>query len=235
MAKLFRFGLYFLSIGLAFFSVRYGVKKNQEDKGVPAPIEMIKSEDKRSTLSGPAFLPEIITLREMLNSDLKELVDEELVFIDGQGQEWKAPQGTLTDGASVPRLALWVTDGRFDPGFLKAAVIHDAYCQSDNAERCPEQYKKRPWREVHRMFFEACIAGGTDPLRAKLMFAAVWMGGPRWDDPESSLEDIPQAFLIEEYEQCRQWIELEDPSIEEIELRLVEHEEILRQRANLSL
>jgi hypothetical protein len=188
--------------------------------------------DPQANFEGPSFLPEIITLREILHSELKELVDEELIFIDGQGLEWKAPQGTLTDGASVPRLALWVTDGRFDRGFLKAAVIHDAYCQSDNAERCPEQYKKRPWKDVHRMFYEACLAGGTDPMRAKLMFAAVWMGGPRWNDPDNNLDHIPQASLMETYEQCRQWIELEDPSVEEIELWIEEQEVILRMQAN---
>lgn len=31
------------------------------------------------------------------------------------------------------------------------------------------------------MFYEACVAGGAAPTRAKLMYAAIWLGGPRWD------------------------------------------------------
>lgn len=72
------------------------------------------------------FSPAAITLKEIEDSDLKELFDERLVFVDSAGMEWVAPKGTRTDGASVPRLALAVTDGRFDRTFFKAAVIHDA-------------------------------------------------------------------------------------------------------------
>jgi len=182
------------------------------------------SQTSRPQLAPTTFYPEAVTLKEVSNSDMKELLDEELVYIDAQELEWIAPKGTLTDGASVPRLALWVTDGRFDAGFLKAAIIHDAYCQSENADRCPAQFKKRPWKLVHRMFYEASVAGGTDQMRAKLMFAAVWLGGPRWNDIKNNLDEIPQASLIETYEFARLWIESEDPSIEEIELWMEEQE-----------
>lgn len=167
--------------------------------------------------ASPGFTPNAITLKEVPGTSLKELVDERLVFTDSAGIEWAAPQGTLTDGASVPRLALWVTDGRFDGTFLKAAVIHDAYCQAENAGRCPQQYRTKPWKAVHRMFYEACLAGGTPPTRARIMFAAVWLGGPRWNDPEHDLSEAPEEALIAEFEACKKWIEKNDPTRAEIE------------------
>ncbi len=160
------------------------------------------------------FDPTQITLRE--HGHLKELLDDQLVFVDDSGTEWIAPQGTLTDGASVPRLALPITDGRWAEEFLKAAVVHDAYCQVENETRTPEQYRTRPWREVHRMFHEACLAGGTTPLLAKIMFAAVWLGGPRWDDPSSNLEQVSSEALTRGFVGSRKWIEQNDPTVEQI-------------------
>ncbi len=162
------------------------------------------------------FMPEAVTLREDPGSELKELVDEQLVFIDSKGTEWVAPMGTLTDGASVPRLALAITDGRFDKEFLKAAIVHDAYSQSDNASRTPDQYQQRPWKAVHRMFYEAALAGGTSPEKARLMFAAIWLAGPRWNDPEGDLSEVPDEVLQEEFERCQEWMEENDPSIDEV-------------------
>ncbi len=187
------------------------------DGGSPAP----------PATPGPGFTPNAITLKEVPGTALKELVDEQLVFIDSTGTAWGAPRGTLTDGASVPRLALWVTDGRFDGTFLKAAVIHDAYCQAENAERCPQQYRTKPWKAVHRMFYEACLAGGTPPARARIMFAAVWLGGPRWNDPEHDLGQVPEKALLAEFEACKKWIEKNNPTPKEIEAWMNKREEQL--------
>ena len=81
------------------------------------------------------------------------------MFVDAMGHAWTAQLGTLTDGASVPRAALPVTNGRFDQRFLKAAVVHDAYCQEDNKDG--PSYQTMPWRAVHKMFHEACLAGDS--------------------------------------------------------------------------
>lgn len=191
-----------------------------------------KDERSAASPSPGGFLPEAITLKEVPASELKELMDERLVFIDSAGVEWIAPRGTLTDGASVPRLALWITDGRYDSQFLKAAVIHDAYCQADNSERCPGQYQSRPWKAVHRMFYEACLAGGTDPARARIMFAAVWLGGPRWNDPEHILDGVPDDALRTEFAACEKWIEKEDPTVNEIEAWMEKREAALLATVN---
>ncbi|HLT48118.1 MAG TPA: DUF1353 domain-containing protein [Rubricoccaceae bacterium] len=176
------------------------------------------------------FDPAVVTLREVAGTGFKELVDERLVFVDSAGVAWIAPKGTLTDGASVPRLALWLTDGRYDDGFLKAAVIHDAYCQVDNRDRCPAQYRTRPWRDVHRMFYEAALAGGTPPTLARIMYAAVWLGGPRWDDPARSLDHVPDDALRAVFEDCKRWIEANDPTVEEVEAWMEKRERQLLER-----
>jgi hypothetical protein len=179
------------------------------------------------------FTPAAIALREVADSNLKELVDERLVFVDSAGVEWVAPRGTRTDGASVPRLALPVTDGRFDKAFLKAAVIHDAYCQSDNEAVCPDQYRSRKWRAVHRMFYEASIAGGASEEIALVMFAAVWLGGPRWDDPEHSLDQVPDERLEVELAACSEWIGREKPTVQEVEAWMDRREPALRDPESL--
>ncbi len=175
--------------------------------------------------SDSAFTPTEITIKEVgEGSNLMELVDDKLAFVDAADLEWIAPKGALTDGASVPRLALPVTDGRFEEEFLKAAVLHDAYASDDNRERCPDQYHQRPWKDVHRMFYEACIAGGTSKTKATIMFAAVWLAGPRWDEPASmSLDQVSDEALQAEFKMCKEWIEQNDPTIQEVEAMLDEH------------
>lgn len=182
------------------------------------------SKSKPRPNAGVGFTPELITLKEVADSDLKELADEKLVFVDAAGGEWLAPKGTLTDGISVPRLALWLTDGRFAKESLKAAVVHDAHCQSENETRTPDQYRTKPWKTVHRMFYEACIAGGTFPLKAKILFAGVWLGGPRWNDPDRMLDQISDDALKTEFDACEVWIDANDPTIEEIETWMDERE-----------
>lgn len=161
------------------------------------------------------FIPDAITLKEVPTTGLMALVEEDLVFVDTKGYAWTAQVGTLTDGASVPRAALPVTNGRFDQRFLKAAVVHDAYCQEDNKDG--PTYQTKPWRTVHKMFHEGCLAGGTPKITAKLMYNAVLWFGPRWDEPEKALERIPEADRRAGFAASKRWVEETDPSVEAIE------------------
>lgn len=103
-----------------------------------------------------------------------------LGFVDSGNGRWVAPVGTLTDGASIPRIFVAVMGDPRSREFANAAALHDAYCGVGN-EDLPE-YHSRDWRRVHRMFYDGLRVGGTDEIRAKIMFAAVWLGGPRWGD-----------------------------------------------------
>lgn len=93
-------------------------------------------------------------------------------YVDPAGLEWFVPSGAIVDGASIPR-GLWsLVGGPFEGRYRDASVIHDWYCDRRN----------RPWRTVHRVFFDAMLTSGVTELRAKVMYAAVFAGGPRWSD-----------------------------------------------------
>ena len=141
------------------------------------------------------------------------------VFIDPDQKTWTAPQGLVTDGASIPR-ALWSVVGSPWTGLYRdAAVIHDAYCDS-HAE---------PWQAVHKVFFNGMLANGVDPLQAKIMYAAVYRFGPRWDFAYASkkcencasvpyhVDQFTPTASSAKMRMLREKIEKTNPSIEEIE------------------
>lgn len=93
-----------------------------------------------------------------------------LRFTDGKKLDWEAAAGLVTDGASIPGIFQPLVGKPFERTFLKAAVIHDHYCDRH----------VRPWRQTHVMFYEALLAGGVDRAKAKTMYFAVLVGGPKW-------------------------------------------------------
>lgn len=99
------------------------------------------------------------------------LLLREAVFRDKpQSIIWTAPRGARIDGASVPRVFWSLLTGPYEGLHRDASVNHDYEC-------C---VKSRPWREVHRMYYDAMRARGESAARAKLMYFAVYMFGPRW-------------------------------------------------------
>jgi hypothetical protein len=92
-------------------------------------------------------------------------------YIDADGKRWEVPAGTTVDGASIP-WPLWSIIGSPWTGrYREASVVHDYYCET----------KKAPWKVVHRRFYTAMLANGVDEIQAKIMYAAVYRFGPRWD------------------------------------------------------
>lgn len=74
------------------------------------------------------------------------------------------------DGASIPVWA-WVFIGSpFTGKYRKAAVIHDTLCF----------VKDRPSKDAHWVFREALRALGVGRVRARLMYVALLIGGPKW-------------------------------------------------------
>jgi hypothetical protein len=138
-----------------------------------------------------------------------------ITFHDASGGVWTAPPQTLTDGATIPAIFAPLVGDRQSRQYLMAAALHDAYCGVGNEGL--ETWRARPWEEVHRMFYEALLVNGTPPQMAKIMFAAVYLGGPRWDDPARALDQVSEARLVEEMRWCLEWIAREDPSPAEIE------------------
>ena len=104
----------------------------------------------------------------------------ELKFVDAAGTTWIAPAGTLTDGASIPPLFVPFIGNPRSRQFMNPATVHDAYCAESN--RDGPYYHTARWQKVHRMFYDGLLASGTSPVKAKIMYAAVYLGGPRWSE-----------------------------------------------------
>lgn len=144
---------------------------------------------------------------------------EPFAFKDAKGKEWAVPAGTVVDGASIPP-GLWSIAGSpFTGNYRRASVVHDYFCDQ----------KTEAWLDVHRMFYAAMIAGGVGELEAKVFYAAVYSGGPRWKIiVTKNLEGSDEKFIasqitsvpVQVQQKTTSWILSENPSIEAIEQRL---------------
>ena len=97
-------------------------------------------------------------------------VKNKLRFTDEKGLVWEAAAGLKTDGASIPAFFQPFVGEPFEPLFLRAAIVHDHYCKRH----------VRSWRITHRVFYEGLLDQGVDKVKAKVMYYAVYLGGPKW-------------------------------------------------------
>lgn len=124
-------------------------------------------------------------------------------FIDDRSVVWDAPAGAYIDGASIPRV-LWGRIGSPYTGkYRLASVVHDIAC-------CR---KERPWRQVHRMFFDASVAAGVPTIKAKVMYAAIFHFGPRWP----AAEDAGRVTTEQDFDELCEFVEHNDPSLDAID------------------
>jgi hypothetical protein len=119
-------------------------------------------------------------------------VIEDFTFTQAlDGTVWEAPGGSLVNGASIPRVLWTLVGSPFTGDYVYASIVHDVACDT----------RRRPWRATHYMFYQACLAGGTRPGRAKLMYLAVRNFGLRWPEPQA--EPVEQlafsAFVAEDF------------------------------------
>lgn len=91
-------------------------------------------------------------------------------YIDPNKIGWLTKANDITDGASIPTWAQPFVGKPFEKKYLKAAVIHDHYCDRH----------VRPWRQTHKVFYDALRESGVDEPLAKLLYFAVYLGGPKW-------------------------------------------------------
>ncbi|MEQ1648340.1 MAG: caspase family protein [Hyphomicrobiaceae bacterium] len=133
-------------------------------------------------------------------------------YLDSKGVDWSVPKGTIVDGASIPR-ALWsVVGSPFTGKYRKASVVHDYYCQT----------MKRPWKEVHQTFYEAAMTEGNSSTHSKLLYAAVYTWGPRWDYIDGKpvrTRDIVRQPTEKETVEFLDWLAKGDRLLDEIEKR----------------
>lgn len=93
-------------------------------------------------------------------------------YVDRAGRTWPVPAGVYVDGASIPPIFWPIIGGPFEGLYRAASVIHDWYCF----------VRARTWQDTDRMFYEAMLASKVSPATARVMFLAVWYGGPTWDE-----------------------------------------------------
>ncbi len=125
----------------------------------------------QSTSAGDFHGRVVVQWLEEDGDDREMQLLEGFSFTDDAGKVWLVPEGARINGASIPRLFWNVIGPPFVGDYRRASVIHDHYCDT----------KTEPWEKVHEMFYEASIAGGVPEARAKVMYAAIYAGGPRWD------------------------------------------------------
>ncbi|WP_089727536.1 DUF1353 domain-containing protein [Candidatus Thiosymbion oneisti] len=101
---------------------------------------------------------------------------EDFKYIDDNGKVWSVPKGQVVNGASIPQ-TFWTFGPPFVGDYRRASVVHDHYCRT----------RTESWEDVHRMFYEAMQADGVPSYKAKVMYAAVYAGGPRWDEDGNDL------------------------------------------------
>lgn len=151
---------------------------------------------------------------------------ENLEFVDGQNRKWIAPKDTLTDGASIPEVFVSIIGDPRSQEFTNAAALHDAYCGIGNEDG--PVYKSRTWQETHRLFYDGLIVGGTPELKAKLMFAAVWLGGPRWYPSnkrnDTTMATLPKGLMQQSLRDTKFYVERSNPTLPELIAYLDWHE-----------
>lgn len=157
-------------------------------------------------------------------------LDQDFGFEDSGGLVWTAKKNAIVNGASIPQI-FWSTFGSpFIGDYRRASVLHDYYCD----------VKTRPSAATHRMFHEACLAGGVGPLKAKTMYTMVKTFGPSWTVVAESIvvngqtviekggtlifsRSIPRAEFLEMIE----WIEAENPPIENIDAEILKRSTVV--------
>jgi hypothetical protein len=143
-------------------------------------------------------------------------LNQDFGFEGPDGLIWTAKKNAIINGASIP-VYFWSTFGSpFIGDYRRASVLHDYYCD----------VKTRTSAATHRMFYDACRAGGVGPITAKTMYTMVEMFGPSWTVMAESIVVNGQTVIEKggtltfsrtiprtEFSEMIQWIETENPPI----------------------
>jgi hypothetical protein len=147
-----------LAMSAGLFDARPGTKKDwngANHKTEPGPWGNFPQE------------PKVTLLKD--GRDLR--LDESFAYIDPNKRVWTAPKDSVVNGASIPQVFWSVAGGPLEGQYRNASIIHDVAC-----DRMTD-----PWQDVHLMFYEGCRCGGVPEKQAKILYAAVYFFGPRWE------------------------------------------------------
>ena len=144
---------------------------------------------------------------EWIEPDRKMRLLDDFAYVDPAGVLWKAPKDSVVDGASIPQVLWSVVGSPYTGEYRNASVVHDVACEK----------RDKPWQDVHRMFYEACRAGGVGEQKAKLMYAAFYHFGPKWAPGGARMLFMRTMPEEKEFEQLKTFVETENPSLDQIE------------------
>lgn len=119
-------------------------------------------------------------------------------YIDSAGRKWTVPKGYVVNGASIPKAVWSVVGGPWSGKYRNAAVIHD-YLTGEKISTS---------EIVHRLFYDSMRESGVSLVRARLMYAAVVVGGGVWSD-------------VAGFTGAADPIELSEEQLEALELKIV--------------
>lgn len=146
---------------------------------------------------------------------------EDFSFQQANGKIWTVPAQATIDGRSMPPLFRDLIGHPFESGFRKAAVVYDFAVQD----------MSQPWLDAQRMFHEASIVEGIQPLQAKQMYLLVNAKGSRWAERGVSScfrschmasAELKWRPLVDDKEviELVGWVRQSDPTLPEIEQRV---------------
>jgi len=114
------------------------------------------------------FIGDVFT--RWLNGNRKMQLLKPLLFQDKSGKHWIAKKGAIIDGASIPRFFWRFIGSPFSGKYRRSSVIHDFYYVT----------KSEPRKQVDKMFYQAMRVDNVNYFKAKAMYFAVRIGGPKW-------------------------------------------------------
>ena len=131
-----------------------------------------------------------------------------VIFYDRNGKQWEVTEGSIINGASIPRIFWTYFGAPFVGDYRKASVIHDHFCYT----------KSESWRAVHRMFLDALLVSDVPLVEAVIMYAAVYVGSEKWgveDLAESSVrQQVAEDFTEDRFGEVSEHIRsLEEPDL----------------------
>jgi hypothetical protein len=155
-----------------------------------------------------------VTWLTQAGGDRDMKLNQDFGFEDSGGLVWTAKKNVFWSSFGSP----------FIGDYRRASVLHDYYCD----------VKTRPSAATHLMFYEACLAGGVGMLKAKTMYTMVKIFGKNWTVVAEGI-DVNERTVIEEggtltfsrtmpqaeFSELIQWIETENPPIEEIDTEIL--------------
>lgn len=102
-------------------------------------------------------------------------LEDALSFRDRRGKLWQADRGQVFDGSGFPPLFRDLVGSPLEGAHPKSAIVYEAMTQK----------MREDWNDSRRMFLEAALAEGVEPVDAKVMYLLLAAQGSRWETPDS--------------------------------------------------